>query len=401
MKFDFTTIIDRRGKESKGYDSLGKKGAPTTPKNGFDPIPMWVSDMDFPVAPSITKSIIERANHQIYGYYDMPEEFYNSIIWWHNKVKQTPFLKKEHIGYDNDVLGGIVTSLKVLNKDGGKVLLHKPTFVGFIDILNSLGFETVLSELKPDENGIYRMDFQDMEEKIRENNVTTVIICSPHNPMGRIWEEWELVEASKVFEKYGCKVVSDEIWSDIVINNHIQMSTANATEYLKQNTIGLFSPYKTFNIGGLTISYNIIYNEKLRDEYNKIANESFYNVPNILSLYAMYGAFSEEGFEWYKELLEVLTKNINYVCDFIEKELKGVKYTKPEGSYIVFMDCEEWIKEKNSSMDELLQLGYDYGLGWSDGRPFNAEFGIRLNLGLQFEKIVTAMDRMKKYIFTN
>lgn len=399
MKFDFKTIIDRKGKEARGYDKVGLSSAPSLPKEGFDIIPMWVSDMDFAVSDSIQESLKERIEHPIYGYFDIPDKFYESIIYWHKARKNTNNIEKKHISHDNELLGGLVSGLKALNKKGDAVLLHKPTYIGFVDILSSLGYEIILSDLKEDKDGIFRMDYDDMSKKIKDYNIKTAIICSPHNPLGRIWEKWELEKLSDVLEENNCKAISDEIWSDITINDNVHIPTANGSEYLKNNTIGLYSPNKTFNLAGLNISYSIIYNDEIRSSYNKAQGESFYNAPNLLSIYALYGGYCEEGLEWNLELNKVLSKNINYVCDFIEKKFDGVNYTKPEGTYIVFMDCEKWLDKNGKNMDELLKLGYDYGIGWSDGRPFNAPFGIRINLGLPFEKVEEVMQRMDKYIF--
>lgn len=399
MKFDFTTIIDRKGKDSKSYDGIGNSGAPDKPKDGFETIPMWVSDMDFAVSPSIQKALEDRISHPIYGYFNIPDKFYDSIIYWHKARKNTNDIEKKHITHDNELLGGLVSALKTLNKKGDSILLHRPTFIGFIDILSSLGYEIVLSDLVADQNGIYRMDYEDMDKKIKEHKIKTTIICSPHNPMGRVWDKDELEKLSDVLEKNECKAISDEIWSDIMINGTEHIPTANGSKYLKQNTIGLFSPNKSFNLAGFNIAYSIIYNQEIKKEYERNSLDSFYNAPNILSMHALFGAYSEEGLEWNLELNNVLSKNINYVCDYIEKHFDGVEYTRPQGTYLVFMDCKEWLKNNHKNMDQLLKLGYDHGIGWSDGRPFNAPHGIRLNLGLPFEKIKEAVKRMDEFVF--
>lgn len=399
MKFDFEKIINRKNMESKSYDSLDKPGNPTTPKNGFEIIPMFVSDMDFAIAPSIQDAIHNRTKHPIYGYFDTPDYFYQSIINWHEKRKNVSDLKNEYIGYQNDVLGGLVSSLKVLNKEGDPILLHAPTFSGFVDIINSLGYKAILSDLIEDENGIFRMDYDDMDKKIEENNIKTLIFCSPHNPIGRVWEIEELKRLSKVVEKHSVKIISDEIWSDIILNDNIHTPTQNGSEYLKNNTIALYSPSKGFNLAGLNLSYHIIYDKELRDEVTKSSSMTYYNMPNILSLHALKGAYSKEGLEWLEELNNVLSDNINFTYDFIKSNIKNVEIQKPQGTYIVFMDVEKWIKEHNMNMDELLQKGYDYGIGWSDGRPFNSPYGIRLNLALPRKKFEEALDRMVKYIF--
>lgn len=398
MKFNFDEIYDRRGKEAKSYDSVGKTGYPSKAKDGFDTIPMFAADMDFAIAPSITTSIEERLKHPIFGYYDMPERFYTTIIDWHKRTKGVNDLKASYIGYENDVLGGIVSSLKALNEEGDYILMHEPTFVGFIDIINQLGYKAITSALIKDSDDVYRMNIQDMEDKIIKYNIKTLILCSPHNPMGRVWEYTELEEMSSILEKHNVKVISDEIWSEILIDGNHHTPIQEASEYLKYNSISLYSPNKGFNIAGLNISYHIIYDEDLESRVSKIGNETYYNMANILSLHALYGAYSQEGLEWLSELNEYIESNIDYVEKFIKQNFDDIKIVRPQGTYIIFMDFEEYLKNKSISMDDLIQKGYDYGIGWTDARPYKADFGIKLNLALPLSKVKTAMDRLKEYV---
>lgn len=400
MKFDFESFIDRKGKESRSYDGIGLPGNPTKALDGFDTIPFFVSDMEFAVAPSITKAIEERIKHPIYGYFDIPESFYDAVIYWHKKNKETFDLTKNEIGYQVDVLAGLVSALKALNKTGDKILLHRPTYVGFTNILADQGFEAVFTDLLIDEEGIYRIDFEDMEKKIVENNISTIIMCDPHNPIGRMWEKWELEKSSEIFERHSCKVISDEIWSDININGHVHIPIYNGSEYLKNNSVALYSANKGFNIAGLPISYHVIYNPEIKAKVEKVSNSTYYNHMNILALHAMIGAFSEEGYEWNKEVNQVITNNVNMIGDYVDNVFKGIKYSKPQGTYLIFLDCEEWCKENNVSMDDLLKRGFDYGIGWADARAFASDYGIRLNVALQNSRMKEALDRMEKYVFT-
>lgn len=401
MKYDFTQILDRKGKESRSYDSLGKKGNPSLPKEGFDPIPLFVADMDFAVAPSIQEALEKRIQHPIYGYFDVPDKFKETIIDWHEKTRGVTDLKPEYIGYENDVLGGLVSSLRALNKPGDKILLHAPTYIGFIEIINNLGYEVVTSELVKDDQGIFRMNFQDMDKKIKENNIKTLIICSPHNPMGRVWEKSELKQMSPILEENKVTVIADEIWSEIMINGHKHVPTQEGSDYLKNNTIALYSPNKGFNLAGLTISYHIIYNKDLRDKVTTRGLHTYYNLLNTLSLHALYGAYSHEGYKWLQELKEILSENINHVNDYFQENFPSIDVTVPQGTYIMMFELDKWLQDHNSDLDSILQKGYDYGIGWSDARPYNYPNGIKVNLALPRIRIDEFLNRLSKYVLVD
>ena len=198
MKYDFTSIIDRHGKDAIAVDCLGNPNFSGAPKEGFDAIPMWVADMNFATVPTIAQAMIQRANHPAFGYFRPREEYYASIIHWHRTRNGVEGLKPEHIGYANGVLGGVISAMNVLCSKGDNVLVHSPTYVGFTHVLTNNGYNMVHSPLVQDENGIYRMDFADMERRIVQNNIHAAILCSPHNPCGRVWERWELEQATQV-----------------------------------------------------------------------------------------------------------------------------------------------------------------------------------------------------------
>ena len=185
MKYDFTSVMNRSGMDAIAVDSL-----PGSPREGFDAIPMWVADMNFPAVPTIAEAIIARAGEPHYGYFSPREEYFDAIIQWHEKRNGVTGLTRECIGYENGVLGGVTSALNIFCSKGDKVLLHSPTYIGFTGCLGNNGYQIVHSPLVLDENGTYRMDFADMEKKITENKIHAAVFCSPHNPSGRVWEEW-------------------------------------------------------------------------------------------------------------------------------------------------------------------------------------------------------------------
>ena len=401
MKYDFTSIMDRRGRDAIAVDGLGQEGgfAPSLPKEGFDIIPMWVADMNFPTVPTIPEEIIERAKHPAYGYFSATDEYYDSIIRWHERRNGVKGLTRECIGYENGVLGGVTSALNVICSKGDKVLLHSPTYIGFTGTLKNNGYDMVLSPLKKDENNVWRMDYEDMEEKLRKEKIHAAVICSPHNPCGRVWERWELEKAMELFRKYDVFVVSDEIWSDIILDGHKHIPTQSVSEDARMRTVALYAPSKTFNLAGLIGSYHIIYNSWLRDRVMKESSLPHYNDMNVLSMHALIGAYREEGYEWVDELCSVLTENVKYACEYIEKHFEGVEVSAPEGTYMLFLDCEKWCREHGKTMDELEKAGWDIGVAWQDGRMFHGEYAIRMNLALPLSRVKEAFDRLSRYVF--
>ena len=401
MKYDFTTIYDRKGKDAIAVDAFGREGFGPGPdaKPGFDMIPMWVADMNFATAPTITKAIAERIRHPLFGYFATTDEYYNSIIRWQEVRNGVTGLTKEAIGYENGVLGGVVSALRVLASQGGAVLVHSPTYVGFTGVLKNNGFQIVHSELKQDAEGVWRMDFEDMEKKIKDHKIHAAIFCSPHNPCGRVWEKWEIEQAMELYRKYDVYVVSDEIWSDLLLNGHKHVPTQSVSEDARMRTVALYAPSKTFNLAGLIGSYHIIYDPWLRDRVLKESSLAHYNSLNVLSMHALIGAYQDDGMAWVDELREVLSENVNFAYDFIQKNFEGVTLAKPEGTYMLYLDCEGWCKAHGKTMDELLQAGYDVGVAWQDGRPFNRPYAIRMNLALPKVKVEEAFQRLKEYVF--
>ena len=400
MKYDFTSIIDRHGKDAIAVDSLGNGFAPGAPREGFDAIPMWVADMNFATVPTITQAIIERTQHPAFGYFQPREEYYASIIDWHRKRNGVEGLLPEHIGYANGVLGGVISAMNVLCSKGDNVLVHSPTYVGFTHVLTNNGYNMVHSPLVQDGQGVYRMDFADMERRIVENNIHTAILCSPHNPCGRVWERWELEQAMELFKKYDVFVISDEIWSDLILPGHKHIPTQSISQDAKMRTVAMYAPSKTFNLAGLVGSYRIIYNKWLRDRVDKESSLSHYNEMNVLSMYALIGAYKEEGHQWLDELRQVLDENITFACDYIRDHFEGVTVTKPEGTYMLFVDCADWCEKHGKTMDEVIKACHDVGVAVQDGRQFHGKSHLRMNLASPNSRIREAFDRLARYVFT-
>lgn len=204
-----------------------------------------------------------------------------------------------------------------------------------------------------------------------------------------------------LFEKHRIMVISDEIWSDLTLKDHRHIPTQNVSPYARNHTVALYAPSKTFNLAGLVGSYHIIYDPVLRQRVRKESSLSHYNSMNVLSMYALMGAYSPAGERWLKELRQVLTENVDFACDYIEKHFEGVQCTKPEGTYMLFLDCSRWCETHGKTIEELEQMAWDVGVAVQDGRMFHGPCHLRLNLALPRSRVEEAFQRLNQYVFHN
>ena len=401
MKYDFTSIMERHGKDAIAVDGLGTMPgfAPDPPKEGFDIIPMWVADMNFPTVPTVQEAMAERIGHPAFGYFSPSDDYFNAIIRWQERRNGVRDLEKKHIGYENGVLGGLLSALNVFCSKGDHVLLNSPTYIGFTKSLANNGYRAVHSPLYLDEENVWRMDYEDMEKKIVEYKIHAAVFCSPYNPVGRVWTRDEIERAMEIFKRHNVFVVSDEIWSDIITLGHKHIPTQSVSEDARQRTVALYAPSKTFNLAGLVGSYHIIYNDWIRDRVEKESSLSHYNEMNVLSMHALIGAYRPEGYEWVDELCATITGNIDYAADYIETHFEGVKVSRPEGTYMLFIDVEEWCRKHGKTLEEVEKAGWDVGVAWQDGKTFFGPWSIRMNLALPLSRVKEAFERLRRYVF--
>ena len=397
MKYDFTSLMNRSGHDAIAVDRIPIPGAEV--KEGFSRIPMWVADMNFPSLPTIQEAIHARVNEPHFGYFDLPDAYFDNIIRWQKERNGVEDLPREAIGYENGVLGCVASAAAAFTSPGESILLHSPTYIGFTGVLENCGRNIVLSDLVQDENGVWRIDYADMDRKLKENHIHVAVFCNPHNPCGRVWEREELEKAMEVYKNNNCVVISDEIWSDIILDDNHHTPLSSISEDAKNRTISLYAPSKTFSLAGLVGSYHIIYNEYLRDLVRASSSKCHYNSMNVVSMHALVGAYSEEGEVWVNELCQTLSENVNYAYNHIVENYEGVKLTKPQGTYMLFLDCTEWCQKTGKTVDDLLKAGWDVGVAWQDGRAFHGANAIRMNLALPLSRVKEAFERLDKYVF--
>lgn len=393
--FNFEELVDRRGLYHRSVETRIFEGV--EPKDGFSIIPMSIADMNFKTAPAVINEIDKRFKRDVFGYSINSKEFFDSIISWQKRRHGVNSIDEKNIGYENGVLGGLSSTATALLSRGDNILLHRPTYAGFNGILKNLGFNLIYSDLKIDKENVWRMDYEDMEKKIVENKIHLFVMCSPHNPTGRVWTRKELEKAYEIFKKHDIYVVSDEIWSDLILSGKKHIPSQLINEDAKSRTIAFYAPTKGYNLAGLGVSYHIVYNDFLNDRLLKEESLCHYNLNNVLSEAALIGAYSNDGEAWLDSLREVIEGNINLALDFFSK-IKGVDVIKPEGTYLIYPDFEKYLINKNISLYDLLVKCIEHGLLVSDGRIFGGKSTIRMNLAMPRKMLEEALDRFDKYI---
>ena len=358
-----------------------------------DRIPLWVADMGFATAPSVLEAVRKRLEHPVFGYYMPSEEYYSAIINW-QRQSYASSITRECIGYENSVLGGVSSALHILEEPGTPILLHSPTYNGFIQVMSDNGYPMILSPLRTDSDGVPRMDIQDMEQKIQSFNIHTVLLSSPHNPSGRVWERWELEEAMELFRRYDLNVISDEIWSDLTLYGNRHIPTRDVSADAARRTIAFYAPTKTFNIASIIGSYSIVTNPQLRERLDKYEQKSHYNNMNVLSMHALTGAYSPQGMDWLQSLKKALEKNID-LADTFFNSIKGVSMYRPQGTYIVSPDFSKWCENHGKTLSGLAREGIGLGVMWRDGKYYNMPNGMRLCLAQPYSLVEQAFRRLR------
>lgn len=330
MKYNFNEKIDRSNNHSAKWEEMGNKFISN------DLWPMWIADMDLKTAPVIIDAMREKLEQGIFGYVYRPASYYQSAADWIERRFDYKIDPKTLINSP-----GVVPTLSILvrlmTKADEKVLIQSPVYYPFSAVVRENERELVVNELVKDETGYYTIDFEDFEKKVSDEKVTLFIMCSPHNPVGRVWKREELQKMSELCLKYNVRVIADEIWRDIVMPGHKHIPAASLSKEIEHNTITCFSPTKTFNIAGLQASFATL----PREEEWKMLDEELGRLDvkrnSPFSLVGFEAAYTK-GEEWLEELLIHLDGNMDYVVNFVKERIPEVKVRKSEGTYLMWLD---------------------------------------------------------------
>lgn len=389
MKYNFNEHIDRKNNHSAKWEEMGKKFISN------DLWPMWIADMDLKTAPEITSAMKEKVEQEIFGYVYRPDSYYKSAADWLERRFGYRILPDTLINSP-----GVVPTLSILvrkmTKPGEKILIQTPVYYPFAATIKDNGREVVENRLVNNGNGYYTIDFEDFEKKVSSNDINLFILCSPHNPVGRVWKEEELKKMADLCLKYNVRIIADEIWRDIIMPGFKHIPIASLSKEVENITITCFSPTKTFNIAGLQASFVTF---PRREEWEMFDTELGIldikrNSP--FSLVAFETGYTKCD-EWVDELVEHLSGNMDYVINFIKEKIPEVKVRKPEGTYLMWLDFSAlgMSKEELSKfMQEKAKIALDDGYWFGQtGKGFE-----RMNIACPRYMVEKGMKRIEKAI---
>lgn len=385
---DFDTVVDRRNTNCLKYDFAVYRGKPE------NVLPLWVADMDFKVSSYIEDAIINQARHGIYGYSEVAEEYFQVLKNWNYKHYNWN-IERKWLVKTPGIVFALAMAVKAFSKKGESVLIQQPVYYPFSEVILDNERNLVDNTLVLQEDGSYKIDFEDFERKIVENNVKLYFLCNPHNPVGRVWTKEELTALGDICLKHKVIVVSDEIHADFdYTGRHIVF--ADLKEEYKDISITCMAPSKTFNIAGLQLSNIFIPNRELKQRFKKEIAAAGYSQLNAVGLVAAKAAY-ENGEEWYQAMLSYVKDNIEYTRKYLEENLPVLKMTKPEGTYLVWID----FKGLGLSDDELEDLIINKAGLWLDSGLVFGKAGKgfqRINVACPRKTLQLALDKLKSAI---
>lgn len=381
--YNFDKIINRHHTDCFKWDLCDQRF------HGKDLLPLWVADMDFECAPAINESIKKRTEHGLYGYTFQPQKLTDAILKW-NKKRHHWEVDSDSIVYSSGVVPSLILAIHAFSNPGDKIIIQSPVYYPFFDIVPKNNRTLIINPLKKQAHH-YEMDFDHLRSVIKEAKL--FLLCSPHNPVGRVWKKEELLELGKICLENDVLIVSDEIHADIVYSGHKHYPIADLSTDLAQNTITCMAPSKTFNIAGLMLSYVVIENEALRQSFKQKCESLGHLMNNPFALAASYAAYAESE-EWVESLLSYLQSNIDFLEKTISNEFPQMRLYRPEGTYLAWLDMNKLGLSDEELNNRLLNNAH---LALSDGKTFGKEGAQfkRLNFACPQSILVEALKRFK------
>ena len=380
MPYNFDEPVNRRNTHSLKWDVKEQE------------LPMWVADMDFQTAPEIQKAIRERAAHGVFGYSIVPEEWYQAYMgWWERRHHFS--MEKEWLVFCTGVVPAISSMVRKLTTAGENVLVQTPVYNIFFNSIVNNGRNIAENPLRYDGN-TYQMDFEDLERKLYDPQTTLMILCNPHNPVGRIWSREELEQVGKLCRKYHVTVISDEIHCDLTSPGQEYIPFASVSENCKNTSITCMAPTKAFNLAGLQTAAVAVPNPNLRNKVWRGLNTDEVAEPNSFAVEAAVAAFTK-GEAWLDELREYIQENKNFAEDFLKKEVPQMKQVPSQATYLLWLDCREML---GCAAEFTQYLREHTGLYLSEGQQYG-ESGcsfIRMNIACPRSRLEDGMKRLAK-----
>lgn len=386
--FNFDTIVDRKNTSSVKYEEMGLKFGSN------DLLPFWVADMDFMCPEFMVDCLVDRAKHGVFGYTKRMPEFYDAIVKW-LKTRHELEVSKEELEYGPGVVFLLNMMIRKFTKENDKVIIQTPVYYPFKAVVE--GNNRVVSDnTLVFSDGKYGMDFEDLEKKASEPDCTMMILCSPHNPVGRVWTKEELQKVGEICLANNVVLVSDEIHFDLVYKGYKHISMLNVDEKFNDNVIVCTAPSKTFNIAGLHSAFCVIKDQEKMNAYRSELGLLDLNRSNAFSREITQKVY-ECGAEYVDEMVAYLEENMNYVYDFITENIKGIKPYKMQATYLMWMDCTG-LGLSTEKIDELFfekaKIALDSGHWFGDA----GEGFMRINIACPRAILKEGLERLKEAV---
>lgn len=381
MKYNFDEIVQRRGSNSYKWDTASEE----------DILPMWVADMDFRTAPPIINAMEKRVSHGVFGYTKVPQAYFDAAISWFGR-RHKLILDKEWILFTSGVVPALSAVIKALTLPGDKVLVQTPVYNCFFSSIRNDECETVANELIY-KDGTYSIDFDDLEQKTADPKVKLMLLCNPHNPVGRVWTKEELQHIGEICIRNNVIVVSDEIHCDLVYEGHTHIPFASINDEFMQKSVTCIAPTKTFNLAGIQVANIVAADENIRKKIDKVLNVNEVCEINAFAVEALIAAYNE-GEDWLEELKVYLYENYILLTDFFREYLPHLPVIKLEATYLVWIDCTALGSTSKEIADELLlkeKVWVNQGTMYGEvGEGF-----IRINIATQRERLIRGLKRIR------
>lgn len=387
MIYNFDESIDRKNTGCVKFDGLKERFGVE------DLIPMWVADMDFPVAEPIIEAIKHRAEHPILGYTKFEDSYYEAIVYW-MKDKHNWNIKKEWICFTPGVVPALNYAVQAFSSQGDEIIIQTPVYAPFSKVIKFNGRTIVNNPLKYEDNN-YIMDFDDLKRKITPRT-KLLFLCNPHNPIGRVWTLEELKTLGEICIDNNIIIISDDIHFDLIYSGYNHTVIASISETFAQNSIICTAPSKTFNIAGLQVSNIIIPNKELRKRFKITLENNIVSGANVFGIEALKAAYYRCD-DWLSQLMIYLEESLNYVIDFTENYIPEIKVIKPQGTFIIWLDCSNLNMNEKEIKEFFIRK---CRLGLDEGSIFGQEgkYFMRMNIACSKKVIEEALNRIKKEV---
>ncbi len=387
MKYNFDTLIDRSNNYSAKYDERVKNFGTS------DIIPLWVADMDFETALPVKEAIMKRAMQGIYGYTSKPVSYYQAFCDWHKKRNNWD-VDINLISFSPGVVPSLSAIVREFTNQDDKILIQTPVYPEFYHVIEAWD-RTVIENQLIENDGYYSIDFNDFEEKLKQNP-KLFIFCNPQNPVGRVWTKQELEKLTNLCLQYNVKIVSDEIHSDLILWGNKHIPTASISKEVSDITITCTSCSKTFNLAGLQASFTVFPNSKAKQKSDDFWSKLEIHRNNCFSLVALETAY-REGEEWLEQLIPYIEGNIAYISQYCKNNIPQIKPCKSESTYLVWLDCRDLELENAELSDFMVKKAK---LGLSSGRNFCRSLSgyMRLNAACPRSVLEKAMSQLDEAV---